>query len=139
MSYFNYCAGLTMTSARVPRVVWRPAARSGNPLTQRDMDLAASVQVVCEDVMLRSARHLHALTGVEDLVWPAGCALNCVGNGGSSRDELFEQMWIQPAAGDAGGALGAALTTWHHVLGAPSAAGAARPPSGSYLGPRSPT
>src|SRR5262249_54160518 len=83
----------------------------------RDMDLAASVQDVCEEVMLRCARHLHELTGIENLVMAGGVALNCVGNGRILREGPFRRIWVQPAAGDAGGALGAALLAHHHVLG----------------------
>ena len=99
------------------------------------MDLAASVQAVCEDVMLKCARHLHALTRSPHLVMAGGVALNCVGNGKILRDGPFERIWIQPAAGDAGGALGAALMTWHQVLAHPRVAAPADSLRGSYLGP----
>jgi carbamoyltransferase len=105
-------------------------------LTQRDMDLAASVQMVCEEVMLKSARHLHRLTGMKNLVIAGGVALNCVANAKILREGPFENIWIQPAAGDAGGALGVALLIWHHVLSQPRVVNSADSQSGSLLGPR---
>jgi carbamoyltransferase len=135
-SYFNYCAGMTMTSAKFHRLFGGPPRRPETMLTQRDMDLAASVQAVCEEVMLKCARHLHALSGMKNLALAGGVALNCVGNGKILREGPFENVWIQPAAGDAGGALGVALLIWHHLLAQPRSVSAGDSQSGSLLGPR---
>ena len=116
MKYFNYCAGLTMTSAKFHRLFGGPPRRPESMVTQRDMDLARSVQEVTEEVMLRIARHIHCRTGQENLCLAGGVALNCVGNGKILREGPFENIWIQPAAGDAGGALGAALFAWYQYL-----------------------
>jgi carbamoyltransferase len=115
-SYFNYCAGLTMTSRRFERLFGGPPRRPESQITQRECDLAASVQKVTEEIMLRMARHLHRLTGSRNLCLAGGVALNCVGNGRLLRESPFEHLWIQPASGDAGGALGAALFVWHQLL-----------------------
>src|SRR5262249_56579157 len=104
--------------------------------SQGDMDLAASVQAVCGEVMLNCTRHLHKLTGMRNLALAGGVALNCVGNGKILREGPFENIWIQPAAGDAGGALGVALLIWHHILAQPPVLDAADSQSGSLLGPR---
>jgi hypothetical protein len=109
MSYFDYCQGLTMTSRKFAALFGGPPRRPETPLTQREMDLAASVQVVTEEIMMRASRHLHEQTGMKNLCLAGGVALNCVGNGKILRDGPFERIWIQPAAGDAGGALGVAL------------------------------
>lgn len=135
-SYFNYCAGMTMTSQKFHDLFGAPPRASETLVTQREMDLAASVQVVCEEVMLKCARHLHKLTGAKNLVMAGGVALNCVGNGKILRDGPFEKIWIQPAAGDAGGALGVAQLIWHHVLAHPRRVGAGDSLRGSLLGPR---
>ena len=116
MKYFNYCAGLTMTSAKFHRLFGGPPRRPESMVTQRDMDLARSVQEVTEEVMLRMARHIHRRTGQKNLCLAGGAALNCVGNGKILREGPFENIWIQPAAGDAGGALGAALFAWYQYL-----------------------
>ena len=116
MKYFNYCAGLTMTSAKFHRLFGGPPRRPESMVTQRDMDLARSVQEVTEEVMLRMARHIHRRTGQKNLCLAGGVALNCVGNGKILREGPFENIWIQPAAGDAGGALGAALFAWYQYL-----------------------
>jgi carbamoyltransferase len=116
MKYFNYCAGLTMTSAKFHRLFGGPPRRPESAVTQRDMDLARSVQEVTEEVMLRMARHIHDRTGQKNLCLAGGVALNCVGNGKILREGPFENIWIQPAAGDAGGALGAALFAWYQYL-----------------------
>jgi carbamoyltransferase len=136
LSYFNYCQGLTMTGPKLPRAVRRPAAFAESQLEQRHMDLAASIQKVTEDVMLRTARHAHALTGKKNLCLAGGVALNCVGNGVILREGPFEKIWIQPAAGDAGGALGAAQFLWHNLLGKPRTVRAGDAQRGSLLGPR---
>jgi carbamoyltransferase len=117
MSYFNYCQGLTMTSRKFDQLFDGPPRKQESPLTQREMDLAASIQAVTEEVMLRCARHLAKLTGLRKLVMAGGVALNCVGNGRILSEGIFDDVWIQPAAGDAGGALGAALFIWHQLLG----------------------
>jgi carbamoyltransferase len=134
-SYFNYCAGMTMTSEKFHRLFGGSPRSPESRVTQREMDLAASVQAVCEDVMLKCARHIHKLTGSENLVMAGGVALNCVGNGKILREGPFKNIWVQPAAGDAGGALGVALLIWHHVLSQPRAVGQRDCMHGSLLGP----
>jgi len=137
MKYFNYCQGLTMTSEAFHQLFGAPPRAPESELTQRDMDLARSVQDVCEEVMLRMARHARKQTGERNLVMAGGVALNCVGNGKILRAGIFDDIWIQPAAGDAGGALGAALFAAHQVHAVPRypAAGGRDLQSGSYLGP----
>ncbi len=135
MSYFNYCQGLTMTSGRFHDLFGGPPRAPESELTQREMDLAASVQSVTEEVMLRSAQHLHETTGEKNLVMAGGVALNCVGNGRLLRESPFENIWIQPAAGDAGGALGTAMFIWHQLLERPRQVGTSDVQKGSYLGP----
>ena len=117
MRYFNYCAGLTMTNDRLAKLFGGPARKPETKISQREMDIASSIQVVTEEIMLRMARHVQKETGMKHLVLAGGVALNCVGNGRILRDGPFEDIWIQPAAGDAGGALGAASYTWHQYLG----------------------
>jgi carbamoyltransferase len=135
-SYFDYCTGLRMTNGRFDSLFGGPARRSDEPLTQRHMDLAASIQAVTEEVVLRLTRSLAAETGARNLCLAGGVALNCVANGKVLRDGRFANVWIQPAAGDAGGALGAALAACHIHKGQPRAAGNARDGMrGSYLGP----
>jgi carbamoyltransferase len=135
MSYFNYCQGLTMTSEKFHRLFDGPPRRPETLITQKDMDLAASIQVICEDVVLRAGRHAQSLTGARNLVLAGGVALNCVANGRLLREGPFEHVWIQPAAGDAGGALGAALLVWHQVLNKPRFVQAGDAQKGSLLGP----
>jgi carbamoyltransferase len=136
MEYFNYCTGLTMTSARFDTLFDGPPRQPETKLTQREMDLARSVQEVTEEVMLRLARTLHRETGSDNLCLAGGVALNCVGNGRILREGPFRGLWIQPAAGDAGGAVGAAALAWHRVEGR---ARKTAPPDdgmkGGYLGP----
>ena len=117
MKYFDYCAGLTMTNKRFHELFGGLPRRPETKLTQRDMDLARSIQEVTEEVMLKIARHVHKVTGKDHLVLGGGVALNCVGNGRILREGPFKDIWIQPAAGDAGAALGAALFTWYQYLG----------------------
>ncbi len=136
LDYFNYCQGLTMTSARMDRLLGGPPRTPEAPLTQREMDLAASIQHVTEEVMVRAARHVHDRTGARDLCLAGGVSLNCVGNGKILRDGPFERIWIQPAAGDAGGALGAALFVWHQLLDHPRRPSVPDGQAGSLLGPR---
>ena len=136
MSYFNYAQGLTMTSPKFHRLFGGAPRKTGARPDQRDMDVAASAQRVTEEIMLRSARHVHRETGMKNLCLAGGVALNCVGNGRILREGPFEQVWIQPAAGDAGGALGVALLTWYQLLDNPRAATARDSQLGSLLGRR---
>jgi carbamoyltransferase len=137
MSYFNYCQGLTMTSKKFGELFGGPPRKPESPLTEREMDLAASIQVVIEEIMLRMARHVHGETGMKKLCLAGGVALNCVANGRILREGPYEDVWIQPAAGDAGGALGVAMFIWHQLLDNPRTCGSARDgQQGSYLGPR---
>src|SRR3954465_929343 len=106
--YFNYLSGLTMTSPAFDEIFGGPPREPETNLTQREMDLARSVQVVCEEIMMRMAKTAHRETGLDNLVLAGGVALNCVGNGKLLRESPFKRLWIQPAAGDAGGALGVA-------------------------------
>jgi carbamoyltransferase len=135
MDYFNYCQGLTMTSRRFDKLFGGPPRKPESPLTQREMDLAASVQVVTEEILLRMAHHIHQQTGQKHLCLAGGVALNCVANGRLLREGPFESLWIQPAAGDAGGALGAALFCWHQLLDHPRTAQPGDSQQGSLLGP----
>jgi carbamoyltransferase len=116
MTYFNYCQGLTMTSDKFHKLFGGPPRNPESVITQKEMDLAASVQAITEDAVLRSARFAYKLHGSRNLVMAGGVALNCVANGRVRREGPFENIWIQPAAGDAGGALGAALLVWYHKL-----------------------
>ena len=134
--YFNYCQGLTMTSRAFDKLFGGPPRAPEAPLTQREMDLAASIQVVTEEVVLRLARTVHTRTGSRNLCMAGGVALNCVANGRILREGPFERIWIQPAAGDAGGALGVALFVWHQLLGNARTATTLDSQSGSLLGPR---
>ncbi|MDP1526073.1 MAG: carbamoyltransferase [Rhodocyclaceae bacterium] len=135
MKYFDYCAGLTMTSQRFDHIFGGPARNPEDPLTQRHMDLAASVQFVLEDVVLRLARSIASQTGMRNLCLAGGVALNCVANGKVLRDGCFDKIWIQPASGDAGGALGAALAASFMHLGVPRKVVSPDSMHGSYLGP----
>ncbi len=119
MSYFAYCRAEVMTSEKFARLFGGPPRPREAPLTEREMDLAASIQAVTEEIMLRAARHAHRVTSAENLVLAGGVALNCVANGRIAREGPFERVWIQPAAGDAGGALGAALFVWYQLLEKP--------------------
>ena len=114
---FDYRGGIRMTSRRFDQLFDGPPRRPDTPLTQREMDLARSVQVVCEELVLRMARHAHLRTGLENLCMAGGVALNAVANGRLSREGPFARIWVQPAAGDAGGALGAALAAAHKYFG----------------------
>ncbi|HQH74048.1 MAG TPA: carbamoyltransferase N-terminal domain-containing protein, partial [bacterium] len=116
MEYFNYLSGLTMTNSRFDELFGGPPRQPESLLTQREMDLARSVQDVTEEIMLRMARHIHAITGQKYLCLAGGVALNCVANGRILREGPYESIWIQPAAGDAGGALGVALSIYHRYL-----------------------
>jgi carbamoyltransferase len=137
MKYFNYCAGLTMTNKRFEKLFGGPPRKPESRLTQRDMDLARSVQEVTEEAVLRMARHVHKETGQKHLCLAGGVALNCVANGRILREGPYENIWIQPAAGDAGGALGAALFAWYQYLGNKRVAQGKKDfQQGSYLGPK---
>ena len=135
MRFFRYCEGLTMTNKRFARLFGGPPRRPESPLTQREMDLAASVQAVTEEILLRMARHVRETTGLRKLCLAGGVALNCVANGKIRRSGLFDDIWIQPAAGDAGGALGAALFVHHQLLEGERPAPVGDAMRGAYLGP----
>lgn len=136
MDYFDYCSGLTMTNDRFARLFDGPARSPESKLTQREMDLARSVQEVTEEVMLRMVRHIKKQTGQANLCMAGGVALNCVSNGKLLRSGIFDNIWIQPAAGDAGSAIGAALIAYHHHLGKPAVPKKGRDmQKGTYLGP----
>ena len=136
MQYFNYCTGLTMTNSKFAELFGAPARGFDDELTQREMDLAASVQKIVEEVMLKISRNIRKETGERNLCLAGGVALNCVANGVLHRENIFDNIWIQPAAGDSGGAVGAALAVYHMGLGCervlkPNADAM----SGSFLGP----
>ncbi len=133
--YFNYLSGLTMTSEAFHDLFGGPPREPETNLTQKEMDLAASVQAVCEEVMLRMAAHAHRETGLENLCLAGGVALNCVGNGKILRNGPFKRLWIQPAAGDAGGSLGVAQLIWHRQLQQPRRPNGRDTMKGAYLGP----
>jgi carbamoyltransferase len=134
--YFNYLAGLTMTSEAFNELFGGPPRVPETKLTQKEMDLARSVQQVCEEVMLRMARTAHRETGLQDLCLAGGVALNCVGNGRLLREGPFQRLWIQPAAGDAGGALGVAQLIWHRHCKKPRSVTPGNDGmKGAYLGP----
>jgi carbamoyltransferase len=136
LDYFNYCTGLTMTNGRFDALFGSPPRKPEDKLTQRDMDLAASIQTVAEEVILKLARAVARETGERNLCLAGGVALNCVANGKLLRDGHFEKVWVQPAAGDAGGALGAALAAYHLYHRHPRAADGVRDSmQGSFLGP----
>ncbi|MCH8829533.1 MAG: hypothetical protein IID45_08155, partial [Planctomycetes bacterium] len=135
MSYFNYCQGLTMTGPKFDRLFGGPPRKPEAQLTQREMDLAASVQKVTEEIILRMARNVQAETGLKNLCMAGGVALNCVANGRVLRESGFDNLWIQPAAGDAGGALGVALFIWHQLLGKARTCEPRDSQHASFLGP----
>jgi len=136
MQYFNYCTGLTMTNSRFDDLFGGPPRNSESEVTQREMDIAASIQVVTEEVVLRLARSLQAETGLANLCLAGGVALNCVANGRVLREGPFDEIWIQPAAGDAGGAIGAASIAWHEYEGANRTVNGFDKMHGSFLGPK---
>jgi len=136
MKYFDFATGLRMTNGRFADLFGGAARRPETAITQREMDLARSVQEVTEMAMLRMANHVHKETGEKNLCMAGGVALNCVGNGRILRESPFENIWIQPAAGDAGGAIGAALSVWHQCLGNERTQNRERDAmNGSLLGP----
>lgn len=136
MSYFNYLAGLTMTNQKFDKLFGGPARKGESRLTQREMDIAASLQVITEEIMIKMSRYVRKLTGMKNLCLAGGVALNCVGNGKILREKVFDDIWIQPAAGDAGGALGIALYIWHQALNSSRKVNGSDSMKGSYLGPK---
>jgi len=136
MVYFGYCNGLRMTNQRFEKLFGGPPRKPETKIAQKDMDIAASIQKVTEEIMLKMARHVYKVTGQENLCLAGGVALNCVGNGRILREGPFKRVWVQPASGDAGGALGAALLIWHKYLGNKRVAlGTGDSQKGSLLGP----
>jgi carbamoyltransferase len=136
MSRFNYCQGLSMTNGKFNKLFGGPPRKPEERLAQRDMDMAASIQKVTEEIMLKIGRYVYDKSGQENLCMAGGVALNCVGNGRLLREGPYKNIWVQPSAGDAGGALGAALTIWHHYLDmSRKVNGKSDSQSGSYLGP----
>lgn len=135
MKYFNYCQGLTMTSKEFDKLFGGPPRKPESFITQREMDIAASIQVVTEEIMLRMAKTAKELTGCKYLCLAGGVALNCVANGKLLRSGLFDDIWIQPAAGDAGGALGSALFVHYQLLDNPRITNGEDFQNGSLLGP----
>ncbi|MBM3571675.1 MAG: carbamoyltransferase [Alphaproteobacteria bacterium] len=135
MSYFDYCAGSRMTNPRFDALFGRPPRPANTPITQQDMDLAASIQKVTEEIVIRMTRAISTETGLRNLCLAGGVALNCVANGKVLRDGRFERLWVQPAAGDAGGALGAALACHYLRNHAPRASGRNDAMAGAFLGP----
>jgi len=135
LSFFDYCTGLTMTNSRFDMLFGGPARGPESNLTQRDMDLAASIQVVTEEVVLKLAKEIRTTTGQRNLCLAGGVALNCVANGMLLRETLFDNIWVQPAAGDAGGAVGAAFAAYHLMLEKPRSIHSGDRMNGAYLGP----
>jgi len=136
LAYFDYCRGLTMVNRRFERLFGGPVRAPGSSLDQRHMDVARSIQAVTEEIILRMARHVAKVTGMKNLCLAGGVALNCVANGRILREGIFDNVWIQPAAGDSGGALGAALSCWYRYLGNERTAGGTVDfQKGSLLGP----
>ncbi|MFN0076478.1 MAG: carbamoyltransferase [Prosthecobacter sp.] len=136
MSYFNYCQGLTMTNDKFAALFGGPARSPEAALTQREMDIAASIQKVTEEAVLRMARHAREITGCRNLCLAGGVALNCVANGKLLRSKIFDEVFVTPASGDAGGALGAALFVHHQLLGSPRTPNGKDSMQGSLLGPK---
>jgi carbamoyltransferase len=135
ISFFEYCTGLRMTNGKFDALFGGPARRPDEPLTQRHMDVAASIQVVLDEIVLRLTRSLALETGLENLCLAGGVALNCVSNGKIARDGRFKRIWVQPASGDAGGALGAALAAYHVYQRKPRHVNGGDTMRGAYLGP----
>ncbi len=135
MSYFNYAQGLTMTSTKFEDLFGGPPREPDTLLTERDMDIAASIQKVAEEIIVRTARHVRTVTGMKNLCLAGGVALNCVANARILEDGAFDSVWIQPAAGDAGGSLGTAQFIWHQLLGHPRRPATPDGQHGSFLGP----
>lgn len=136
LQYFNYCQGLTMTNKRLAKLFGGPPRKPENQITDREVDLAASIQEVTEDIVIRMATYARKLTGRNKLCLAGGVALNCVANGKLLSEKIFDELWIQPASGDAGGALGAALFANYQLLNLPRAVDPNDSMQGSYLGPK---
>ena len=136
MEYFDYLGGMTMTNDKFASVFGHPPRKSETQLTQKEMDIAASLQKVTEEIMIKMARHIRELTGMKNLCLAGGVALNCVGNGKILKEKIFDRVWVQPAAGDAGGALGVALSIWHQMLGNERLANGKDSMRGAFLGPK---
>ena len=136
MEYFDYATGLAMTNNRFAALLGGPARAPESAVTQREMDIAASIQVITEEAVLKLGKTVHDELGVEHLCLAGGVALNCVANGRLLREGPFERLWIQPAAGDAGGAVGAALSAWHEYLGEKRTVNGSDTMRGGYLGPQ---
>jgi carbamoyltransferase len=136
MRYFSYANGLAMTNARFSALFGGPPRKPESPVTQKEMDLARSIQEITEEIVLRLARTVHRELGADRLCLAGGVALNCVANGRLLREGPFRDIWVQPAAGDAGGAIGAALTAWHEYHAEPRTVNGSDSMRGSYLGPR---
>ncbi len=136
MNYFNYCQGLTMTNDKFATLFGGPARNPESEITQREMDIAASIQLLTEEVMIKMSKYALDISGSRNLCLAGGVALNCVGNGKILKEKIFDNLWIQPAAGDAGGALGAALFLWYQLLDKKRAASKDDSQKGSLLGPR---
>ncbi len=136
MDYFDYLGGMAMTNKKFASVFGHPAREAETQLTQKEMDIAASLQKVTEVIMLKMARHIRGLTGMKNLCLAGGVALNCVGNGKILKEKIFDKIWIQPAAGDAGGALGVGLSIWHQMLGNERVTKGKDKMRGAYLGPK---
>jgi carbamoyltransferase len=135
MSYFNYCTGLTMTNSKFDRLFRGPRRKPESKLTQREMDIAASIQAVTEEVVIKLAHEIKKTTGLKNLCLAGGVALNCVANGKLLRENIFDNIWIQPAAGDAGGALGAALAVYYLMAKQQRKVNPKDSMKGAYLGP----
>ena len=135
MDYFDYLGGMAMTNQKFASIFNHPARKAESNLTQKEMDIAASLQEVTEEIMLKMARHIRYLTNMKNLCLAGGVALNCVGNGKILKEKIFEKIWVQPAAGDAGGALGVALCIWHQIIGNNRLTNGKDTMRGSYLGP----
>ena len=136
MSYFDYTAGLSMISSKFEKLFGEPRRQAESEISQHFMDVAASIQEVTEEIMVRCARHVRKATGMNNLCLAGGVALNCVGNGRILRESIFDDIWIQPASNDAGGALGVAQFIWHQLLEKPRTPGKTDSQKGSLLGPR---
>jgi carbamoyltransferase len=135
MEYFSYPTGLTMTAKPFEKLFGGPARKAESGITKREMDIAASIQAVTEEIMLRTSKHVAHVTKMKHLVLAGGVALNCVANGRILRESPFDDVWVQPAAGDAGGALGTALFTWYQLLGNKRVTSGRDFQKGSLLGP----
>jgi len=135
MKYFNYCQGLTMTSKKFDQLFGGPPRKSESTITQREINLASSIQAVTEEIVLRMARHAKEVTGLSDLCLAGGVALNCVANGKLLKSKIFDRVWIQPASGDAGGALGSALFTYYQLMDKKRVCESSDSMKGSFLGP----